>query len=374
MTYIQTLGQSINIKGNIIDQGVEYDLSNIVQTFNYTHCAFIYGSANITDNTFANPAAAADMLNTQNGSCQITNNKFIRSATSISSYIKHRYIADEVTDAYSGVHTITDNVFDQPTIDGTTEELVKGLNINTIYTRNKNQTGFAYIPIYDNNQTEWTTTSLDSAGVPATFINFGVVNYNQFDNLPLSSRKNYDQQKQQNLRTRFFRSAGDTSFTDFTFTYYRPISLKSYVENGCSIISARVGSFFTAAVMPASFTGGDFFGVKVSAHKGSDNMNAATSTITPAASNVYAFKIDSSAQLTALKTSTQYTNLASGLSTIPGAADGDYNGFIQPDYFKVGNGYDLQAEFAAFVSFTAASDTTTGYDLHFTPIEIKFRW
>jgi len=140
---LETTLANIVIKNNTIDQGKFSDGISPV-SYNYTYHMWVFGSATIDGNAFVGPSISSDMLNIDNCSCIITNNKFIRGSVSINSYIRN-YGSNE--------QSITNNIFDQPTTDGTTETLVLNLTDTSIYERNKNQTNTIMVMMEDQNTT-----------------------------------------------------------------------------------------------------------------------------------------------------------------------------------------------------------------------------
>lgn len=159
---LETSLANIVIKNNTIDHGRSSDGTSPA-TYNYAHNAWIYGSALIDGNTFMSPAASADMLNIDNCSCTITNNKFIRSSTSINSYIRNYGTNDQ---------KIVGNIFDTSTTNGTSEDLVLGLSITSAYHSNKNQIAYTAIPYgaFSNNPDStlsiFITTGVDGVAIP----------------------------------------------------------------------------------------------------------------------------------------------------------------------------------------------------------------
>jgi hypothetical protein len=158
---VETSLASITIRNNIIDQGRFSDGTNPI-TYNYDNHAWIHGSSLIEGNTFVGPKASSDMLNLDTCSCLVKNNKFIRGSTAIGSYIRN----------YGSVEqTITDNIFDSPTIDGTVQTLALNLVDTSIYERNRNQTkNIAILPSAGeyrawNYSRSWSSTSNYSAAV-----------------------------------------------------------------------------------------------------------------------------------------------------------------------------------------------------------------
>jgi hypothetical protein len=123
---------NIVIRNNRFEQGRSSDTGTLT-THKYTAHAWIYGSANINSNVFMSPSTSSDILNIDNCSCTITNNKFIRGSVSINSYVRVYGSNEQI---------ITDNIFDQTTIDGSSENLVLNVPSTSVYERNKNQTKY----------------------------------------------------------------------------------------------------------------------------------------------------------------------------------------------------------------------------------------
>lgn len=136
---LETSLANIVISNNIIDQGRFSDGTTPV-AYNYDFNAWIFGSANIIGNNFFSSSAGTDMLNIDDCSCIITNNKFVRGSTTINSYIRNYGPNDQI---------ITNNLFDQSTVDGGASDasnvLVTGLSASSTYSHNKNQ--IIYVPI-----------------------------------------------------------------------------------------------------------------------------------------------------------------------------------------------------------------------------------
>lgn len=119
---IETSLANIVISNNTIDQGRFSDGATPV-TYNYDYSAWVFGSANITSNSFLSSVASTDILNIDSCSCIITNNKFVRGATSINTYIRVYGAEDPI---------IKNNIFDSTTVDGASTILVSGLTGYTV--------------------------------------------------------------------------------------------------------------------------------------------------------------------------------------------------------------------------------------------------
>jgi hypothetical protein len=138
MSLTSTLSNVI-IKNNIVSNGAQTpDGSNsALTTLTYNTILSSSADCEIFGNTFSGIVASGNMLSLS-GSHKISQNNFIRAATTINSYINYTGSNDCM---------IVDNFFDGYTVDGTSENLVLGLTANSIYERNKNQTGFTSVGI-----------------------------------------------------------------------------------------------------------------------------------------------------------------------------------------------------------------------------------
>lgn len=109
------------------------------------------------------------------GSATITGNTFIRENITIPAYITSSSSDDQI---------ITNNIFDSPTVDGTSEVLVTGLSSSSTYHSNKNQTGSVSVPM--------TTTklaigpSVDYMGATSSMFFSDTAGYNVFPYISLS--------------------------------------------------------------------------------------------------------------------------------------------------------------------------------------------
>ncbi len=334
---------NIIIKNNSIDQGKYSDGTNPF-TYNYAHSVFVFGSAIIEGNDFLNPAANANMLRLgSDAGCLIKNNRFVRNNTTINSYILQDSPANQT-------HSITDNIFDSTTTNGTNEVLVYGLAVGSLYTRNKNQTGFIYIPIYDNDHGK------DIFGTTAAQESFLTISNAGTAGLFAESRNT------ENLITAFNAS---TSLNNLGVT--RSLQISSYMESGMNITQVTVGCFVVAGTM-SSYSGGSKFFVKLQSFLGTRNMNAKNYATGLLDDYKYAeFLVNSAGALTNLKTDTQFITTNNFSS---GGLGGNYSGFTLPDVFTVGNGYHIELLFGASVAF----DSTLDFNVKFSPLQIKYTW
>lgn len=345
MAILPKINANIIITNNVIDKGISNDNITPLITYKYDNCATIYGSAVIDGNTFSNPNANANMLQLKECSCIIKNNKFIRNSTSISKYIRHLPNAD---DEFHGTHIITDNIFDERTTDGSSESLVAGLNPGTIYTRNKNQTGFIYVPLNDSDR-----FGFGFGGPLDQFNNFGTNVYN------------YTQRKY-NLIAQFDTASSSPSQPN-TLIFLRTIQLAEYLERGMKLEQIGFGIFSSVGTIDPALLGSHSITAQIDAFNGSVSMDAQHHFSVPGSSqaNMNAqYIIDTTDKITDLGATTQYAYGGAGAA----AANGDYFGFNSPDYFRYGNGYHLELKVAIAVFYTNT------WTFRMSPIEIKYIW
>ena len=152
---------NVIIDGNTFDYGTYTPDGNPASTpivYSYFYCVATTLDTIITNNYFsgiASPSSAGSpsIVNLGSGSNIIKNNIFNRGASTIYAYIVNNSLDDQI---------ITDNVFDGYTVDGTDENLVKGiyfnsppqpyftptgLSVGSTYNNNKNQTAYSILPV-----------------------------------------------------------------------------------------------------------------------------------------------------------------------------------------------------------------------------------
>ncbi len=137
---LSTSVRNINIKNNSIDIGFS-STGSMPANYTYASNLSLGGDAVVAGNMFkgciGNGSGSTNLMTVSSGTSTITNNNFIRGAGSpVATYIAITSASDQI---------IKDNIFDQSTVDGTTDVLVTGLSSGSIYHSNKNQ--IIYIPI-----------------------------------------------------------------------------------------------------------------------------------------------------------------------------------------------------------------------------------
>lgn len=130
------------IEGNIIDQGSATANGSTSTVYTYDGMMRIIPNAKINKNSMYVPTTgiSSNMMLLDGGACKVTENTFVRGASTIASYIYNNSSVKQI---------ITNNSFDSPNVDG-------GTNINvfiensvgvSIVEQNINQTGYAVISL-----------------------------------------------------------------------------------------------------------------------------------------------------------------------------------------------------------------------------------
>lgn len=130
---------NIIISGNTIDGG-----SSSSGSFTYASLLYTYADCRVFNNYLSgiqSSISIAIMCVLDGCSCNIQGNTFVRGNSAIKYYIDATNTTDQI---------ITGNIFDGYTVDGTNTVLVHNLTANSLYTANKNQTGYAIIPLGTN--------------------------------------------------------------------------------------------------------------------------------------------------------------------------------------------------------------------------------
>lgn len=189
--------RNVKIKDNLITTGSSSTGSTPI-VYTYTSNMSLGADAVIYGNTFSgcfgNGISSTNLISITSGSSIITNNNFIRGVGSpIAVYIAATSATDQ---------TITNNLFDQTTVDGTIDVLTSGLSDGSIFHSNKNQV--IYIPIQlgtgtytDPSNIRYYTTANSSvannliyfeSSIFTTASQYAVVNYILNDILPSGIR------------------------------------------------------------------------------------------------------------------------------------------------------------------------------------------
>ncbi len=311
---------NIVISNNTIDQGRFSDGVAPI-AYNYDFNAWIFGSANITGNSFLSSTTSTDILNLDTCSCTVTNNKFVRGSTSINSYIRSYGPNDQF---------ITNNLFDSTTVNGSSLILVAGITTTSVYTKNKNQTGYLYVPIFDN-----------SSGILGLIDAFNQTTLNDYT---------LGQSKFGGLGTQLiFKSGAAVNFS-------RNFNIGTLLEPGAKIKEIKLGTFIsTGTVTPSS---SQLIAMNIFAPANDQYMDVQNTFSTPPTLTTFGtdpqYIIDSSGKFTNITASTQYITYTP-ISTNP--------------YFTVGKDYQLYVRLRISVTFDAANWT-----MLFSPFKITYVW
>lgn len=361
---IPTYNGKTVIKHNKIEGTLRTNPNATVTSYGYDNHIRTYASAVIESNTLSKPNSSANMIELNKASCIIKNNTLIRNTTNINTYINRIPVVastnpvNHLYNTYYGVDEITDNIFDNTTTDGYIEVLVSGLTPGSIYTRNKNQSGFVYIPLFGND-------------IGDTIGGFSGTLFNNFvstagDGFFYASLKS-------NLTTSFSDLSGVDNPDNCFIT--RAFDLNNYLDSGAQVIKLKVGGYVTSGNI-TDFGFAQRFIAILRAYD-SSGMNAVSLGPDPIGFLKWEHDLNNSDDVTNLKATTQYTDDFISGSSLPVGFDGDgftgptgnFYGFHQQDLFRVGNGYQIKIEFRANLLFTSSS-----WGITFTPIEVKYIW
>jgi hypothetical protein len=141
-----TTMSSVVIEGNTFDFGnFATDVNAEPTAYGYNSCILTNADARIGDNYFS--AALSSSIPVQitgAATCQISKNTFVRVSTPLTAYIDISSVTSD--------QVITENIFDNPTVDGFNENLVSlppaGVSATSpfiLYERNKNQTAIKQV-------------------------------------------------------------------------------------------------------------------------------------------------------------------------------------------------------------------------------------
>lgn len=135
---------NILIEGNTFDFGSSTVDETTTTSYSYTTCLNITADVNLVNNYISGiVTGASNIMSINSGYGNISGNTFVRGSNTIGAYITATGSIDQ---------TIKDNIFDSPTVDGTTETLVTGLTGGSFYGQNKNQTGYVAVPFDTDSQ------------------------------------------------------------------------------------------------------------------------------------------------------------------------------------------------------------------------------
>ena len=142
---------NVSIEGNIVNAG--YYVDSNAQIVNYDYLGYVnsIGSSNIINNTFKGikgDISNAVCISVGGLNNIITDNRIYRGSKQILAYVKFaNHVLFDSTLSAASYGNITNNYFDKPTIDDSTENLINSVPDRWTYERNKNQTGFMSIPL-----------------------------------------------------------------------------------------------------------------------------------------------------------------------------------------------------------------------------------
>lgn len=131
---------NVIVDGNSITSGLDTSGTE----YYYDTCVSTSADATFINNTISGIKSSSgifgvDMVSMYGCTTKWSNNTFIRGPSGIRSYLNDTSTFIPVTKAD---HVITNNIFDDSTVDGSDELLIKNFSFGTTYERNKNQTDY----------------------------------------------------------------------------------------------------------------------------------------------------------------------------------------------------------------------------------------
>lgn len=337
---LETSIANIVIRDNKFDQGRVSDTVSIT-THKYTYHAWVYGSANIQGNIFLAPTASSDMLNIDNCTCLITNNKFIRDSVTVNSYIRI-YGSNE--------QTVINNIFDQSTIDGSSETLVLNISNTSVYERNKNQTKNIAILPNSGEYRSWTNPNLYTS----------TSHYGSMVTTDGSGSGGYRYMIQANIISDT-SNPGSQRFTEFF------INLSNFLPKGVKILNHLIGMKFGALSANLNQSVTSTMAVRMMTTVASNPVNASFSS--PASTYAFVSGTTASGTTTLENTVTTSTSITSGTystSTVYyNTANYTANNFVNQESVNI----IVSMKYSFSTTATSASSSTI-----WSPLLIKYRW
>lgn len=359
---ISSTFSNIIIEGNTIDAGYG--------SITYSNLLFTNADCRIFGNYFSgieSNTVATYMLLIGEDSCNIQGNTFVRGANLITSYIRNVGIND---------HIIVGNIFDGYTVDGSTIQgtgagqlpLVSGITANTLYTNNKNQVGYAIIPLSVHNPTLFALgTPPSTEKAVTTVLNWAGPNVIT-SNAYVTSGVHGDA-----MVTKIFDDSASPGHTFILTT-----TLSGLVPIGAKIIDAKV-AIYNPSGATITLSSADFMTLTLNkSYTATNSLNIATfpststSNWTIAYSSSTTFTCTTGTELypTAMVLEIPTLNY-NGTIINNGSSSGVSNDNISTNYVVDGNS-TLLANLDIFFTASAPSSSTTTPLLLISPIIITY--
>lgn len=344
---LPTTFSNILIEGNTIDAGASTDGVTTTQ-FTYANLLTTLGDCRIFNNYWSgitNNTSNTYMITMLGDACNIHGNTFVRGNSAITAYIRTNTSIDQM---------ITGNIFDGYTPDGVTNTLVTNLSPNSLYTNNKNQVGYAIIPLGTNKSTLYDVT----ASITPFYV-YNAIDFTSLANtLGVTSGAFFD-----DYVLKIFEA--DASPLQRIFSI--GVNLSSYVPSGAKIIDAKF-SVYNPSGIALDTSGTNQFSLALSAGR---NHTDSLDTKTYQSSGISTWMLGFNASANLIINSGNEANMRSNFQTIEiptlnfsglqtnsvGSTTTASNADISSNYVS-GNDYGLTAKLSFFYKASAQGTDT----------------
>lgn len=336
--------RNVRITDNTIGIGYSSNTSSIT-THTYTGCVSLAADALVSGNTIAGciggSSGATNLVTISSSSCLIKNNLFIRGAGSpVGSYI-----------SFSGTNesTLSGNVFDQPTVDGSSTALITNLPAASICNENKNQTATVEVSLSDR-ALFYSNGSTSQATINGTYSNGTVVDL-FLDDSPSVSDADSPRSDILNIE--------DTA-SGTNRVYLKRFNLSSLVPRGAKIVGVQGGAVLNSALSLSS----GFWGIRLISYKKIASQSISGTLLD---ANDFLFNTAAHVQYDSY-VSKDLLTLTSSVSAYLSLDTTSYLSSDVSENYRIGADYNTILEWK--VSYTKTGTTV----LAFSPMVVLFRW
>jgi len=356
------------IDGNHTDYGITTN-GTTTTTYTYDRILHIDADVVVVNNFFAGikDDVTKSMVFVNDTRSHITKNTFTRGNSNILAYIYFKPAGTKNS-------VITENAFDQATVDGTDENLVKNNTEGTIYERNVNQTAYAFYSLLNHDGLKhnpyYTVQHLPDPAYPMKDNRYQLDVHNMdYYTDPLTFNANTSKRAGVSLATpnntnylAFLELSTNTIGNDGMVHFGKMIDLDTVLPKNVQILNAMVNIATncqaTGSVVASSITySGDAF-IRIIKRDSSSVMSPATVT-----SDSVLMESGGDAALDHNKTGTN------ALTTV------NYPISVTPSINTYINSYSSNIRLYFTVYFNVSSIIAAHYAfMRISPIRIKYRW
>lgn len=354
---ISAVVSSTIIKGNVIISGTSTADNTTITTYSYDECIFTSGDAIISSNYLSgvnSNTSTSKMIDISSANCQITANTFVRGNSNINSYVNM---------SGSNGQIITNNIFDNTTVDGTSEVLVANITADTIYTQNKNQTAYKAINLLSGGAGYWDENPFNYV----YFNPFPIAGNTNVTNSFIATKSplNGDGYGYPNQNTYLILGAFAAVASGQILGWHTTVDLTDELPDNVQVLGVKVGvsGSHTGTILTTGASAGNNLQALqmqltsyplVSANFATGTGSILDTLTTSAYTRVAAPQIDmTNANLVSLQTTSQYLS-ASGFGT----------------QFATNTGTEIIAE----INLIMTPNNTGSFTFAISPLVVKYRW